>query len=440
MRAKALVFSLFIISGLVCAADAQQVTYKISQTMSMGGMPQPMSTTTYVKGPRKRTENGGMMGMGGDVATIEQCDLKQNVQVNDKKKMYHIDPMDTGAGDAPVRGTSGARSTPVKKGGTVTVTSNITDTGERKQMFGMTARHIKTSMSMEASPDACMQGNMKMETDGWYIDLPEFSCPLPMRPQQFGPAARGGCQDNYVYHNSGGGKMGFPLEQTMTMGGGVTQTIHTIDFSRAPIDQMLFDVPTGYTAVDDSSQLYGKPDMTAMMAAMKGGSTGDDEQTSNNNRSTANMGNMSNMGNASASSFNGIKVAVLIPTNRGDSVSTSDLQNYLVGRITGGNVMAFAASSEAEARSMGASYILWSDISKLKQSAAGKIGGMFGRATGAPTGGGNYDAQVDYKLVKLGDGSTVLSSKATSKTENNAQGAAEAILGQEASAVLGAAK
>ena len=98
-----------------------------------------------------------------------------------------------------------------------------------------------------------------------------------------------------------------------------------------------------------------------------------------------------------------------------------------------------AASSEAEARSMGANYILWSDISKLKQSTAGKIGGIFGRATGAPT-GGNYDAQVDFKLVKVSDGSTALSSKAMSKTENNAQGAAEAILGQEAAAVLAAAK
>lgn len=437
MRAKALVFSLFIISGLACGSSAQQVTYKISQTMSMGGMPQPMSTTTYVKGSRKRTENGGMMGMGGDVATIEQCDLKQNVQVNDKKKMYHIEPMDNGSDAAPVRGGTAARSTPVKKGGTVTVVSNITDTGERKQMFGMTARHIKTSMSMEASPDACMKGDMKTETDGWYIDLPEFSCPLPMRPMQYGPGARGGCEDQYVYRSTGGGKMGFPLEQTMTMSGGVSQAIHTIDFSRAPLDQMLFEVPTGYTAVTDSQQLYGQPDMSAMMAAMKNGNTGDDEP--NNSNTSRSSGNMGNMGNSPASNFNGIKVAVLMPTNRGDNVPTADLQNYLIGRITGGNVMAFAASSEAEARSMGANYILWSDISKLKQSTAGKIGGMFGRATGAPT-SGTYDAQVDFKLVKIGDGSTVLSSKANSKSETDAQRAAEAILGQEATAVLGAAK
>jgi hypothetical protein len=253
-----------------------------------------------------------------------------------------------------------------------------------------------------------------------------------MRPMQYGPGARGGCQDHYVYRNTGGGKMGFPLEQTMTMAGGVTQTVHTTDFSRAPLDQMLFDVPTSYTAVSDSSQLYGQPDMAAMMAAMKN----DGDQTSGmSSSSSVTMGS----GNAPVA-FNGIKVAVLIPTNRGDSVSTSELQSYLVDRLTGGNVMGVAVSSEAEARSMGATYILWTDISKLKQSTAGKIGGMFGRATGAPTGGGNYDAQADFKLVKVADGSIALSSKATSKTETEAQRAAEAILAQEASAVLGAAR
>jgi len=277
-----------------------------------------------------------------------------------------------------------------------------------------------------------MQGDMKNETDGWYIDLPEFSCPLSMRPMQYGPGARGGCQDHYVYRNTGGGKIGFPLEQTMTMAGGMTQTIHTTDFSRAPLDQMLFDVPTSYTAVTDSSQLYGQPDMAAMMRAAQNGG---DQSSGMSSQGSVTIGS----GNAPVA-FNGIKVAVLIPTNRGDNVSTSDLQSYLVDRITGGNVMGVAVSSEAEARSMGATYILWTDISKLKQSTAGKIGGMFGRATGAPTSGGNYDAQADFKLVKLADGSTALSSKSTSKSESDAQRAAEALLGQEATAVLGAAK
>ena len=254
---------------------------------------------------------------------------------------------------------------------------------------------------------------------------------------QYGPGARGGCQDHVSYRNTGSGKLGFPLEETRTMsmgeGQSFTQSTSTIEFSKAALEPSLFEVPSGYTAVTDSQQLYGQPDIAAMMRAAQSGGNDDDRQNDNSSGSVGSM-------KGAMPGFNGIKVAVLIPTNRGDSVSTSELQSYLVDRLTGGNVMGVAVSSEAEARSMGAAYILWTDISKLKQSTAGKIGGMFGRATGAPTGGGNYDAQADYKLVKLGDGSTVLSSKASSKTETDAQRAAEGILGQEASAVLGAVK
>ena len=425
---------------LAGSSFSQQNNYKITQSVTMPGMQgQSMTNTTWVRGPRKRTQSGGMMGMGGDVANIEQCDLRQNVQVNDKKKAYHIDPMDENSPSPspPARGTA-VRSQPVTKGGTVTYVSNITDTGERKTMYGMTARHVKTSMSIEASPDACMKTDMKMQSDGWYIDLPEWSCPIRMQPMNYGGGARGGCQDKVAFRNTGGGKLGFPLEETrnMSMGEGQSfeQTTTTTEFSKAPLEASLFDVPTGYTLVSDTNQLYGTPDMSAMMAAMKnngsmGGEDRDDRGTGRSDNTKAAM-----------PAFNGIKIAVLAPINRGEGGSPSELQSYLVEKLTGGNVMGVAVTSEAEARSVGAAYILSSDISKMKQSTGGKIGGMFGKVTGVPTGGSPYDAQVDYKLVKVADGSTVLSSKATSKSDSDAQRAAEGILGQAAVAVLGSVK
>ena len=41
-----------------------------------------------------------------------------------------------------------------QRGGVVNITNTITDTGERKEMFGFTARRIKTSLEKKASPDA----------------------------------------------------------------------------------------------------------------------------------------------------------------------------------------------------------------------------------------------------------------------------------------------
>jgi len=46
------------------------------------------------------------------------------------------------------------------------------DTGERKMMFGMQARHIITTMEMNSSADSCNGASqMKMEYDGWYVDF-----------------------------------------------------------------------------------------------------------------------------------------------------------------------------------------------------------------------------------------------------------------------------
>jgi hypothetical protein len=428
------VLAVFVLSSTVVSSQ----TYMIKQTVSMQG--QKMTNTTYVKGPRKRTASGGMMGMGADVATIEQCDLKQNVKVNDKKKLYTVEPFDTDNEAPSPRPAAGARPKPqpTKRGGTVTYVNNITDTGERKQMFGVTARHLKTSMSMEASPDACSKADMKMESDGWYIDLPEFSCPVNFRPQTMPnyQAPQGGCQDHIVSRSTGSGKLGFPLQETRTMSMGgdqsFSQTTETIEFSRAPLEQSLFDVPTGYAIASDSQQLYGQPDMAAMMRAAQAGNNDDDSTRSGSNPSFNISGNSGSM----PASFTGTKIAVLMPTSKGEGVSTSSLQMFLIDKLSGGNVRAMAVNSEADARAAGAAYILTSDISKLKQS---KAGGLFGAVTGINA-AAKYDAQVDYKLVKLADGSTVLSSKSASKSETEANAAAQNILGMEAVAVLGAVR
>lgn len=198
---KSVIFA--TIFGLASSAAFAQ-NYKIKQSTSISG--NKMESTVYVKGSRKRTENGGMMGMTNDVATIEQCDLKRTVQINDKKKLYYVDStVVSEPSTAPVKKTPVAAGK-ATKGGTVTHTSSIIDTGERKQMFGLTARHIKTSMTVVSSPDACSKQDMKIETDGWYVDLPLFSCPFtpgpssPMAPES--PQPRG-CEDRVITKSTG---------------------------------------------------------------------------------------------------------------------------------------------------------------------------------------------------------------------------------------------
>jgi hypothetical protein len=406
-----------------------------------------MASTVYVKGSRKRTESSGMMGMGGDVADIEQCDLKRTVKVSDKKKLYYVEPFATDSGDPPQAASpSPAASGKTVKGGTVTMTSVITDTGERKQLFGLTARHIKTSMTMRSSPDACSKQDTTIETDGWYVDLPQFSCPVtsPRNPYAAGTPEKRGCTDRMITKSSGSGKLGFALSLTQTIKSGdddgmsFSQSMETLEFSKSTLDDSLFDIPAGYKPANSANDLYGRPDFSAMA---RGQNSGDDEKPRPSTQKTITNTGSQNSG-SQAKRPGTVRIGVLPPTNRsGEDVSTTNLQSFLIGKLSEGRVEAISVGSEADARAAGCDYLLSSDFSKLKQSTSSKIGGILGKVTNTDTSAArNYDAQVDFKLISLSTGQQVIQSKAAAKTESNVDRAAEGVLAIEANAVLGVAK
>ncbi|MEI9810107.1 MAG: hypothetical protein WDO16_20805 [Bacteroidota bacterium] len=137
------------------AAFAQQ--YKLRQSTSMTGM--KSESTIYVKGPRKRTEGGGYAGMPNNIITVEQCDLQRTIKINDKKKLYYIEPFSKETEEVieedvkPVavkNKTAAATTQPKEKtGGVINMWYNITDTGERKKMYGLTARHVWSTQKIK---------------------------------------------------------------------------------------------------------------------------------------------------------------------------------------------------------------------------------------------------------------------------------------------------
>jgi hypothetical protein len=249
------------------AADA-----KLKTRLNMGGMKQ--ESTVYIKGARQRTEFAGMMP-GMAMTTILQCDLKRSVQLNDAKKLYLITPLDVEekaptlpAGKSAPAGSKQGAAQPAK-GGVVTVTQNLQDTGERKPMFGYEARHIKSKMSMQASPGACAQTDMQIEADGWYADIsPGLSCEALRPPRmQMGRAERAECQDRFQVRRTGAGKLGYPLQMTITYKGksgtDFTTSTETLELSPATLDQALFEIPAGYTEAKSYREMM--PSMREMM-------------------------------------------------------------------------------------------------------------------------------------------------------------------------------
>jgi hypothetical protein len=178
--------AMFIACLSILSATASADT-KVKSRQTSGG--QTYENTSYIKGKRQRSETSG-----GQMIMIQQCDLRRNIQIMPQAKVYMIQPYDQpSTSSTTTNNTTAPASEPVKKGGLVTSTVTTKDTGERKQMFGYTARHIITTMEMKSSPEACSQANTKMEIDGWYIDAAfALDCDSSRTYTNYKPHASGG--------------------------------------------------------------------------------------------------------------------------------------------------------------------------------------------------------------------------------------------------------
>ena len=392
---------------------------KISYRSTTSG--QAYESTTMIKGSRERSEMN--TGSGMDLITITQCDLKRTVQVSDRMKKYVITPMNTvEASQQPTSITPVGVQQPSRRGGLVTYTSTATDTGERKEMFGFTARHIKTSLTIQSSPDACNPTNQKMETDGWYIDLSfGIDCDLGRAQIATRPMAMGGCQDRVQFNRQGVARTGYPLSETTTMYGPdgrvmFSTTKEVVELSRAPLDAALFDVPAGYVEARDTQELYAMPSVAQMMSQESQGQS----QAADNTVKPA-------PGTKAAGVLRVGVVTINNKTNK--AVSIDALRERLVGNIESAGLDAVPLNAisqmeaEIEAKAKQCDFILYTDITSLKTS---KLGGMFGRVTGVE-GAGKTEAKLEYKLFAVGESAPRLQMSATSKQEGEEESVGNAI-------------
>jgi hypothetical protein len=405
------------------AASDLKIKYRVT---SSG---QPMETTTMLKGSRERSEL--KMGYGMDIINITQCDLKRTIQISDSAKKYVITPMETSASSAnAATDTRITSSSPSQRGGVVTYNTTAVDTGERKEMFGFTARHVKSSLSIDSSPDACTPMKMRMETDGWYIDLSfGLNCETGGAAMMGGPQAGAGCRDRTRFNRQGAARTGYALTETTNMYGPNGQVMYTstrevVELSREPLDAALFDVPAGYVETQNTQELYVVPSTPSSEAPTPAG-TG---------RPSAEV-MQSAMSNTRESKAPGVlRVGVVQINNKTDrAVPAASLRERLISEIQGSGIEAVSLNAmtpgeaESEAKAKQCDFILYTDIAVLKTSAAKKIGGMLGRATGVGGGVDKTEAKIEYRLFAVGETAARLQSAATAKEEGDEASAGTAI-------------
>lgn len=397
--------------------DVAAQQYKLKQSTSVMGM--KTETTIYVKGMRKRIETGSMMGMPPAPVVIEQCDLQRTVKLNDKKKLYFIIPfskdqeevIDEDIKTPPSKTKPVAPKTATQKGGTITMWYNITDTGERKKIHGFTARHIWTTQKIKPSADACsMKDSIIIKTDGWYIDLPQFNCPVRYKPSQMprDPSERTkpDCMDRFITRKSGKGKLGFPLTETTTiiMGGSNPQmnqfqtNMETVELSQEKLDSMLFEIPPGYTLAANEEDLQDKFDMADMMKQVTNGDLSKMMPPVSEQKKVGTM-----------------RIGVYQPKSA-DQLPLSELQQNLVLLLRTDKIDAVAINSEEEAKKYNCDYLLNTEYTKIKQGS--KVGGLLKAVKNAdPNAATSFNIDAVFILTKFSDGSVFTQQNVSGKFE-----------------------
>lgn len=432
MKKSFFFFTAILIAVLSVSNPTHAQQYKLRQSTGMMGM--KTESTIYVKGMRKRTESAGMMGMAAPPVTIEQCDLQRTIKINNKKKLYFIEPfakeevIEDDVKPATVK-TKPVTTTAPQTGGIINMWYNITDTGERKKMNGFTARHVWSSQKIKPSPDACsMKDSIIIKTDGWYIDLPQFNCPIRYTPTATARPTekqQSDCKDRYVTHRSGKGKLGFPLTETRTiiMGDGTAKTsefatsLETLEFSSEKLDSMMFEIPPGYTLAANESELQDKLDVSDMMNQYKNMNK-EKEQKNGDEQKKAGM----------------IRIGVYEPKGDGQ-LQASALQQHLVTALTNGSIEAVPIASEEDAKKYTCDYTLATDFTRIKS--ASKVGGLLKAIKNTdPNAASSYNIEAAMTLVKLSDGSIRLQPKIDGKYEGKIDDAAKKALDEGSSQIL----
>ena len=380
-----------LISALILTGSAfADVKIKSKQTMSG----QSYENTTYIKGKRQRSES-----MNGMMINLTQCDLRRGVQLNSQTKTYMVNTFDQAAQTAAKSTATTDANGVVQAGGRVTTTITTKDTGERKQMFGFTARHLIITMETVSSADACNKTNTKMQTDGWYIDA-EFVLDCDYGHQNYGNygGKAGGCKDKYEMKTVGIAKRGYPVYEKMTMfdesGKEMMSIINeVVELSKATLETGLFDIPVDYREVSDASQMYSAS-ATSTNASM--GSTRSNSSSSmqmpNNSTVSQSMGGAVQ---TSAKQAGVIRIGLAsVKTGAvGDAISANDLaasvQNTLSSYLKVPNVEVvnlearLSSAITAEAQQKECDYVIYTNVSHKK---GGGGFGMFGQALGSAIG------------------------------------------------------
>lgn len=415
---------LLLILALITATTPVFADWKLTQKMKMGSEAAGGRTTTiYQKGVRQRREDKMDMGQGADdpeVAAmmsqmgmsmptlpimVTQCDLKQDLFINEKNRNYFIDYYDWST--LPPEKLARRPNQKIVIKGTATTDLVIVDSGKRQQMFGLAARWLKVTQTIETSADSCDgASSAKIEQEGWFVYLSLESEACPIRQPQ---TETGGCRPRVIVKRTG--NPGIMLTGTMRTYQGnnvaVAFEIETTELSKATLDPALFDIPKDFYEVDSMADLNKKqmgPIDTSAKTVFK------DEKGAKAVKT----------------------IAIDYFSGNAAKLDQDQLRNYLAGKINGAGLSGFVVSSGADIAGGRFPNVLGVEVKKAKESGASKIGGLFGKVTGTDDAAklGKSTAEIVVTLYGSDGKTVVASSPASAEAKGSTTDAVKAAIDQ----------
>ena len=226
---------------------------KYTQITSSGGLfgGTLWCRTEYILGRHSRSESRNGVGdrYGPLRAVIRNGDLHCIFHLDLEAKVYTATQVDDRGVPVDARPEQVERK---PSGRTRHYHIETVDTGERREMFGRTARHVntRTTLTMEPPGDSPVT---ESEIDGWYIDPP--AAWLRLYPKRggfaylaYGPHQRAGVweQDEVKCTTAGPRETGFQIVLTDKRG---SRHEKVIELSEDALDPALFQPPADFKRV-----------------------------------------------------------------------------------------------------------------------------------------------------------------------------------------------
>lgn len=418
---------------------------------------QASESVVYNKGLRQRYE------YGSDMAVIEQPDLKRMIQLNRQTKTYLIMPTDRRSPQAgvPQNGSPFPAQATISPEGVVKQTSIRSDTGERRDAFGFSARRIRSVITRVPTPGACTAATEKMEIDGWYIDLDEAAAHPGEELQNPDDEA---CHDRVLYEDKGDARWGYPIYYTIKNvreeDGAATateMTMEVLELTVTRLEDSLFDIPAGYVEAktyEDFTRLYStlieqanQPPQNPAVGATPAQTFGSNPHSYPTGKAVETASNPLTGGAIAGSSLSAqhgsgryvgtkpkgfLRIGVPAVANKTKwQVPTSTYADHLILFIDSERKKkveavplegATAAAQESDARNKQCDFVIQAEIADLHRELPKMKKGMMAMGGAFMPGVGKYEAKIDYKLLVVGKKSPRLSSSVVSKSGSGSSG------------------